>query len=140
MSDMNNQPPPSNNPPPPQPGGGSGGIEGLDPKVAGLLAYLLFGWIGGLIMYLTQKHPIVRFHGAQSVLLSIVVFVFYIVLGLLTGLLGGTLGMLAIIGLINLVFGLAILALWVFLCIKGYNLEKFKLPVIGDIAETWAAK
>jgi uncharacterized membrane protein len=33
-----------------------------------MLSYLLFGWIGGLIMFFTQKHPEVRFHAAQSII------------------------------------------------------------------------
>jgi uncharacterized membrane protein len=124
-------------PPPPAP------TEGLDPKVGGLLAYLLFGWVGGLIMYLTQKHREVRFHGAQSVLLSIVLFGFFTVLAIVTSMFTFAFSSFAIWSLlaaIQSLLGLATFALWVFLCIKGYQLEHFKLPVIGDMAEKWAAK
>jgi uncharacterized membrane protein len=136
-------PPPSPEPPPPpdagQPAPQASG-DGLDPKVAGLLSYLLFGWIGGLIMYFTQTHPEVRFHAAQSILASIAIFAIYFVLGIISGIAAVGLGALAFFGLLYTVLGLAVLALWVFLCIKGYNLEHFKLPFIGDIAENWAAK
>ena len=116
--------------------------EGLDPKIGGLLAYLLFGWIGGLIMLLTQKHPEVRFHGAQSVLTTIAL----IVVGIGLGILGAIFGMVPGLGfvaaimsfLVSTVLGIGGFVLWVFLCIKGYNLEHFKLPVVGDIAENWA--
>jgi uncharacterized membrane protein len=117
--------------------------EGLDPKMGGLLAYLLFGWIGGLIMYFTQKHREVRFHGAQSVLLSIVLAGFYIALGIVTSMFAFIFSSFAIWSLMAAIqglLGLATMALWVLMCIKGYQLEHFKLPVIGDIAEKWAAK
>lgn len=146
-------PPPAGQPPPPQQPQGApdwqqqagppGGGAGLDPKVGGLLSYLLFGWIGGLIMFFTQKHPEVRFHGAQSVLLSIALFAVYIAL-LIVGGLFGAIGLDVIAFLFaTVLYGLIALAsfvLWIFLCIKGYNLEHFKLPVIGGIAEQWASK
>ena len=135
------QPPPQQQPAPaPAPQGDSGG---LDPKVGGLLSYLLFGWIGGLIMFLTQKHPEVRFHGAQSILFSIALFVLFVALGIL----GTIFGLIPGLGFISTIVTLALypllwlasVVLWVFLCIKGYNLDHFKLPMIGDMAEKWAA-
>ena len=99
---------------------------------ASLLAYL-FGWIGGLIVYLTQKNPEARFHGAQSVLLSIAVFAVYVVLFVLT--------------FVSNLFGIFLLLLWlaafgvfIFMCVQGYQMKHTKLPIIGDIAEQWASK
>lgn len=115
---------------------------GLDPKVGGLLSYLL-GWLGGLIMFFTQKDPEVRFHAAQSILLSIGFVAVYVALGIVSTILATGLGSFAAFGLFSLIYtllGLAGLALWVFLCVKGYRLEHYKLPVIGDMAESWAAK
>ena len=37
----------------------------MDENVAGLLCYSL-GWVTGLIFYLVDKRPFVRFHAAQS--------------------------------------------------------------------------
>lgn len=100
--------------------------------MASLLAYL-FGWIGGLIVYLTQKNPEARFHGAQSVLLSIAVFAVYVVLFVLT--------------FVSNLFGIFLLLLWlaafgvfIFMCVQGYQMKHTKLPIIGDIAEQWASK
>lgn len=39
---------------------------GLDENVAGLLCYVL-GWVTGLIFFLIDKRPYVRFHAAQSI-------------------------------------------------------------------------
>lgn len=112
---------------------------GLDPKVGGLLAYLL-GWIGGLIMYFTQKDPEVRFHGAQSVLFAIAATaVFFAEWVLWFAAIASQSGLL--IGLVSLMYGVTALAtfvLWIVMCVKGYSLAHFKLPVIGDMAERWA--
>ena len=111
----------------------------LDPKVGGLVAYLT--WIGGLIMFVTQKHIEVRFHAAQCILASIVLAAVYIALGIIqiiAGLIFWWLG--ALVGVLYGIVGLAALVLWIFLIIRGYNLVHFKLPVIGNIAEKWAAK
>ena len=141
-------PPPPEQPPPEQPQGGQppqaqagqaqagqpqaqpvSSSDGLDPKVGALLSYLLFGWIGGLIMFLTQKHPEVRFHAAQSIITFGGLTVISIILGWLP-VVGWILSpLLLLLGLV----------LWIVLCIKGYNLEHFKLPVIGDYAEQMAA-
>ena len=113
--------------------------DGLDPKVGGLVAYLT--WIGGLIMLLTQKHREVRFHAAQCILLSIALVAVYIALGiaqLIAGLILWWLG--ALFSVLYGIVGLASLALWIFLIIKGYNLVHVRLPIIGDMAEKWAAK
>ena len=108
---------------------------GLDPHVAGLLSYV-FGWVSGLIFLIVEKeHREVRFHAAQSLALSlaaigvwVVVFVlsFIPVLGILFWILG-------------VIAGLGFLALWVYLLIQGYQLNHFTLPVVGDMAERWAA-
>lgn len=115
------------------------GSEGLDPKVGGLVAYLT--WIGGLIMLLTQKHREVRFHAAQSILLTIALVAVYVALGVLqffAALILWWLG--ALFSIIYAIFGLASLALWIVMVVKGYNLVHFKLPVIGNLAEKWVAK
>lgn len=106
---------------------------GLAPNIAALLAYL-FGWIGGLIIYLTQKDREVRFHGAQSVLTFGGLAVLIVLLSILN--IGGSVFVATIILLLYLLsFGL-----WIFLSIQGYQMKHIKLPMIGDIAERWAIK
>jgi uncharacterized membrane protein len=141
MSDTSTRPgaAPEEQPPTPEPSS-KGPLEDLDPKLGGLLAYLLFGWIGGLIMLLTQKHPVVRFHGAQSVLLSVALFVVYAVVGVFSSVLTIGFGSWALFSLLYSLMGLATFGLWILMCVKGYNLEHFKLPLIGDYAERWVAK
>jgi len=55
---------------------------GLEENVAGLLCYIL-GWVTGLIFLLIDKRPFVKFHAAQSIAMSIGVFVLYFVLAIL---------------------------------------------------------
>lgn len=90
--------------------------SGLTPNVAGALCYLV-GWITGIFFFMTSKDKYVRFHALQS----IIVF--------------GAGSVLSFVPFVNLIVGLVLLVLWVVLMVKAYQGEKFKLPVIGDIAE-----
>jgi uncharacterized membrane protein len=44
----------------------------------------------------------------------------------------------SIFSLLTMLLGLAVFVLWVVLLIKGYSGQKWKLPVIGDMAERMA--
>lgn len=136
---MNQQTPPPQ--PPPTPGSsGATTSTGLDPKLAGLLCYIL-GLITGLIFYLIEKtNQTVRFHAAQSIVFSIgwvVVWVVLAVVGLVLSQISYALGNL--FGIVSLLVWLGLFILWIVLLVKGYSGEKWKLPVIGDIAERMAA-
>lgn len=112
--------------------------SGIEENVAGLLSYIL-GWITGLIFFLIDKRPFVRFHAAQSILLNIALFVVYFAIAV-------GFGFFRMIGLgffslfIWPLIGLVAFILWVFLMYKAYQHEKFMLPVIGGIAEGMANK
>jgi uncharacterized membrane protein len=97
------------------------------PNTAAALSYVL-GLITGLYFYLTNKDKYVRFHAMQSIVLSIVLMVISYIIGYLPG-----------IGyMLSPLVNLAALALVIFLIIKAYHGEKFKVPVIGDFAEKQA--
>lgn len=115
---------------------GNGGTTsmGIDPKLAGLLAYLL-GVISGLVIFLIEKeHQEVRYHAAQSIIVSVALIVANIVVGIVSvvPVLGA---LVAILG--YLVLGLGGVALWIYLMIQGYQLNHVRLPVAGDMAEQW---
>ncbi len=99
------------------------GTSGLSENVAGLLSYL-FGWISGLIFFLIDKRPFVRFHAMQSIIFSVIVMI---------------LGIVFVIPVIGWILGIAVFILWIFLMIKAYQGQKWKLPIIGNLAEKWSA-
>lgn len=88
----------------------------MKPNVAGALAYLL-GFVTGVIFFLISKDKFVRFHALQSIMLFV------------------GLTVLNYIPFLNVIAGIVALILWLVLMFKAYKGEKFKLPVIGDIAE-----
>lgn len=143
MNEQNPPRPPSTPPPPPgatPPGAGQPTSTGLDPKLAGLLCYIL-GIITGLIFFLIEKtNPVVRFHAAQSIVFSAASIVLWIVLTILQVIfyqISWSLG--NIFNLLNLLVWLGLFIVWIVLLIKGYSGEKWKLPVLGDMAERLAS-
>jgi uncharacterized membrane protein len=104
---------------------------GLDPKVAGVVAYL--GILGIVLFLLEKDHREVRFHAAQNTVLCGVLFALYVGLAVVAA-------VVPLLWLLNLPLWLASFALWVFLVIQGYNLNHVKLPVIGDVAENLAGR
>jgi len=115
--------------------------EGMTENVAGLLCYSLW-WVTGLIFFLIDKRPFVRFHAAQSIVVFGGLQIIYIVLGrfLIASLYRGGLGTFGMgSGLLSLLDLLAFV-LWILLMIKAYQGQKFKLPIAGDLAEGFAGK
>ena len=137
-------PPPTGTPPPPPPPPGqyggpppAAGGTGLDPKVAGLLCYLL-GIVGGIVFYMIEKtNREVRFHAAQSILFSIAFIVFYIVVSIIIWILPAGVGFL--VSLLTLIVWLGGGIVWILLMVQAFQGKHFKLPVIGDMAEKMAA-
>ncbi|MGD0077120.1 MAG: DUF4870 domain-containing protein [Sedimentisphaerales bacterium] len=110
---------------------------GMQANVAGLLCYVL-GWITGLIFFLIEKeNKFVRFHALQSMIIFGGLFVLSIAIGMFIGVFAamGAGFLVPLLSLVNGLLGLVGLILWILLMIKAYQGEKFKLPVIGDIAE-----
>lgn len=99
---------------------------GLDPNVAGALAYGL-GWVTGIIFLVAEPgNRFVRFHALQSI----------IVFGALSAL-TILLQVIPLVGMLIAVFLVVPLSavLWLVLMFKAYQGEKFKLPIAGDMAE-----
>ena len=99
---------------------------GLDANVAGALSYLL-GWVTGAAMLLMERNNrYVRFHALQST----------IVFGALCAIwLFGT-----AIPFFGWIVSFIIIppvsaVIWLLMLFKAYQGERYKLPVVGDIAE-----
>ena len=113
--------------------------SGMEENVAGLLCYL-FGWVSGLIFLLIDKRPFVKFHGAQSIALTLSFFVVWVgfwvltmVLGFITAMMHFPIGFLMAFLFPVVIFGY--LAAFIFCMYKAYQHEKFKLPIIGNLVE-----
>lgn len=143
---MNEQNPPSPPPPPPPdrpstppPAAAETTSTGLDPKLAGLLCYILSP-ITGIIFFVVEKsNAVVRFHAAQSIVFGVASIVLWVVLGVMEIVLyqiSWTLG--NVFNLFTVLIGLLLFVVWIVLLIKGYSGEKWKLPVLGDMAERMA--
>ena len=98
---------------------------GMKPNVAALLSYLA-GILTGIIFYLLEKeNKFVRFHAMQSIIVFGAFFVLNIVLGFIP-VIGWSL--IPLVGVVQLI-------LWIILMVKAYKGERFKLPIVGDMAE-----
>ena len=97
----------------------------MDENIEGALCYILT-WVTGLVFLLLEKdNDFVRFHARQSILTFLPLTV-----------LGFIIGWIPFIGwFIGGLIWLLTFILWLVLMIKAYQGERFKLPIVGDIAE-----
>lgn len=105
---------------------------GLSDNAAGGLAYITI--IPAIIFLVAEPYnrsSYVRFHSWQCIFMAIA----WIVIDVAIGILGHVMSFMGLIafGLYPLV-ALAMLILWIMVLIKAFNGERFKLPIIGDLA------
>lgn len=132
----------------PPPGAPQSGI-GMDPKVAAAISYI---WIVGVVFFFLEKeNKFVRFHAMQSILfgiantvilivLMIVAFVLTFGFGIGGAIVGGAVGTLVsmLVWVVWLLFWVIAMAMFlglIFAAVKAYQGQKFKIPIIGNIAE-----
>jgi len=115
--------------------------SGLAENVAGLLCYVL-GWITGLIFFLTDKRPFVRFHAAQSIVVFGALMIIRIAIGMMF-VTGGLMGVGAGFSLGVMLYWLisvAGLILWILLMVKAYQGERYRLPIAAEFADKLVGK
>jgi uncharacterized membrane protein len=100
----------------------------IEENMEGLLCYAL-GWVTGIVFLVIERESkFVRFHAVQAIatflplMVMAWVFAFIPFIGLVICALVCMLGTI----------------LWLILMAKAYQGERFKLPVVGDIAEKYA--
>jgi len=105
-------------------------------NVASLLCYVL-GWVTGLIFFLIDKRPNVRFHASQSIVVFGSLHILSLLLGSFFGfsLLAGGLGGFGFGILLYWLVSILSLVLWILLMVKAYQGERFRVPVAADLAE-----
>jgi uncharacterized membrane protein len=98
---------------------------GLDANIAAALCYLAWFATGIVFLVIEKDSKFVRFHAMQSTLFFLPLAVVEMVLWSIP-LLGWLIGFFVWI---------AGLVIWLVLMFKAYQGEKYKLPVVGDMAE-----
>lgn len=120
--------------------------SGLDENVAGALSYL-FGFVSGLILYLIeQDNPFVRFHAAQSMVVTGLLVVASIGLSIVgtivstvlitsvsTFFIGSIISL--VLALVWLVLALGAFGVWVYLIVRAYQGKTPRIPIAASIAD-----
>ncbi|MGH9508787.1 MAG: DUF4870 domain-containing protein [Terriglobales bacterium] len=101
---------------------------GLADNVAGALAYVtIIPAIIFLVMAPYNQNKFIRFHAFQCLFMGAVMIVLSMI------------AIIPILGWIIYIVGmLSMLVMWILCIVKAYGNDKFKVPVIGDIAEKQA--
>lgn len=131
--------------PPPNLPTGKTKVMNIDYNVAGMLSYMPICCINLIfsIIWLAsepKENRLLRFHALQSLLLIALFFAVTVIFWILTVAMavtpvpGSTAGW-GLLALIRVVVSLAFLVLSIIGCIKAYQGQMWKLPIIGDIAE-----
>ena len=128
--------------PPPSPGASPysqpAPNAGLTNNIASALCYALGLISGGVLLLIAPYNQIksVRFQAFQAIFFHLAWIVLIIAQTLLSLFLPWSLSV--ILSLFSFVIWLGGLVLWILLMVKAYNNERFKLPIIGDLAEKQA--
>ena len=110
--------------------------SGMEPNLAAALSYVLSIITGVIFFVIEKENKYVRFHAMQAILFGAAWIVLWIVLGIVSlGLIFVPIIGWIINAVIYLGLGLGGFILWLLLIYKAYQGERFKLPIIGDIAE-----
>ncbi|GIU82618.1 MAG: DUF4870 domain-containing protein [Acidobacteria bacterium] len=115
----------------------------LDANIVAMLCYLLnFVCILGLVLSIItlvqdKTNKLARFHAWQSISLSVVFILLAILYLILSTLLisAGAYTLIMIISWLPMIVGLAAIALEIFLAVKAYQGEIYRLPIIGELAD-----
>jgi uncharacterized membrane protein len=116
---------------------------GLDANLAAAIGYPI-GILGLIDFFIDKDNKFVRFHGIQSVLFSVAVWVVFMVLcivlfivGLIVSYISSALG--ALIGLLYFFIFLGFMVIWFGMLLysgyRAYQGQTFKLPLVGNFAE-----
>ncbi len=113
---------------------------GLEENAAAALSYVL-GFLTGIVMFIVEsENDHVRFHAAQSIVISGALFVASITLSVVNfvagfiDIIGFVVGLL--VGLFNLVLWLGGFVLWIYLIVRTYQGEDPRVPVAAGVADS----
>lgn len=94
----------------------------------------MLGWLTGIVFLLLEKeNKFVRFHAMQSTITFLGLTILSIILTPLAFL--PYVGIL--VSLIDWLIMIIAIVAWILCIIKAYQGEKYKLPIVGDMAEKY---
>lgn len=99
---------------------------GLPKNTAAALSYVLFT-LTGIVFYVLEKDPYVRFHAMQSIVVFTSLFILQILLGL-------TFIFAFVVPLISILW----FVLWLVLIYKAWQGEEWEVPLLGKYARKFA--
>lgn len=115
--------------------------QGISENTAATLSYAL-GWFTGIIFFLIDRRPYVKFHAAQSIVVFGGLHLLRMAVGTMTGI-GWLFGGWHLFGPRFFFFHMISLlsfVLWILLMVKAYQGQPFKVPIAADLAESLAGK
>ena len=101
---------------------------GLDKNTAAAFSYVLF-FFSGLLLFILEKDPYVRFHAMQSVVVFFALFAFWVLLDVIS-IFSGLIPLLSIL----------VFVLWLVLVYKAWMGEEWEVPVLGKYARKFVKK
>ncbi|MFC1600691.1 DUF4870 domain-containing protein [Patescibacteria group bacterium] len=101
---------------------------GLPKNTSAALSYVL-GPVTGVVFYVLEKDPYVRFHAMQSIVVFVTLFVLQWVVGI-------TIILLPIVPLISILS----FVLWLLLIYKAWMGNEWEVPVLGAYARKFTKK
>ncbi len=110
--------------------------SGLAPNIASLLCYICAPVTSIIFLLIEKENKDVRFHAWQGTLFGVAIILLNVVLnilGIILGHLADFLGALILSFVIPIVW-LGVVVLWVVCLVKSYQGERWKLPILGDMA------
>ncbi|AEH24820.1 DUF4870 domain-containing protein [Pyrococcus yayanosii] len=103
---------------------------GLEENVEAALAYVGIFITGIIFLALEKESEFVRFHAMQSTVAFLGLFFLWAIFSMIPF-------MGWIIALLVQIVGLVV---WIVGIVKAYQGERYKFPIVGDIAEQWLPK
>lgn len=106
------------------------------------MVFLSYFGIFALIPYLTVKDDdYVRWHAKQGLTYTVLFVALVVVLSILTVIfgfipvIGGVVS--ALLGIVLSLGSLACFVIWIIALVKAFGGERWKIPLVGDLAERW---
>ena len=111
--------------------------SGMDPKLAGLLAYVIPPLTGIVFLLIEKSNNVVRWHAAQSIVFGVAWIVLWVVFTVLSMVLSTVIPLIGTVIslLVWLVIFLGGFILWVVCLIKGYSGKIWRMPGLAQFAD-----